>query len=145
MQTRWRALIVCFGLVPLGPVQQLELSWRQPCPLRADCTRSRSSSFLVPYADQLAGARGLSRAALSPLTSSMLAVSAALEGCRIGSGSGGCAASHEAGSAEWDVLAWAIARAWAGGYGGRSRAHGRRRGGFPTTRQTGMAATVREA
>jgi hypothetical protein len=32
-------------------------------------------------------------------------------------GSGGCAASHEDGLAEWDVLALAIARAWAGGYG----------------------------
>jgi hypothetical protein len=76
----------------------------------------------MPHAAQPVEPYELSHAAVRPLTSSMLTMSAALEACRIGSGLRGCATSHEARSAEWDVPVLAIARAWAGGYGGRSRA-----------------------
>jgi hypothetical protein len=66
--------------------------------------RPARSSFLVPHVAQSAGPRRLFRTVVPPLTSSMSTASEISEACRIGSGSGGWAASHEAGSAEWDVL-----------------------------------------
>jgi hypothetical protein len=38
MQTGWRELVVCLRSIPLAPVQQLELGWTQPYPLRNGCT-----------------------------------------------------------------------------------------------------------
>jgi hypothetical protein len=56
------------------------------------------------------------RAIVRPVLVHMSEVS---EACRIGSGPGSCAASNEAGSTEYDVPSLAVARDWAGGYGGR--------------------------
>jgi hypothetical protein len=144
MQTRRRSLVVCFVRSHSDHSSSSSLAGRSLVLCTPVASWSRSSSFLVPRAAQSAGPGGLSRAAARPLTSSMLTMSAALEACRTGGGSGGCASSHEAGSAEWDVLASAGARAWVGGYGGRSRALGWGRCAFSTTRRTGMTAAVRE-